>query len=137
MPDVAVQEKPKIDKNSEWYKENVLVADSFASIDLARAYKWPYTEIGGHIEGLAQEAKSRGKEILCINVKYCGTEDNHTLHHARCTAYLATGLCGHDKIEQCIKNLERWQVGPCYPRHDGDARMIIAITKKLKEQNND
>ena len=135
MPETIVEEKTV---SSQWRKEHILTADSYNPIEVARLtkYKWPYTEVGLHIEGLAWEAKEKGKEILCIDVDYCGTVDREGVkcHHARCTTYLATGLCRHDNIKECIEGLEKWRVGPCYPKRDSDAEMIFYMTEKLRNK---
>ena len=127
-----------MNKNSDWYKEQVLTSDSYTPVSVAEIgkYKWPYTDIGIHITGLAREAKDRGKEVFCVKVEYCGTEKREecVVHHARCTVYLTPELCEHNNIEQCIETLEKWRVGPCHPQYDGDASMIVYMTREYRSK---
>ena len=116
--------------------EFTLITEACMPVDVAQIgkHKWPYVDIGLHIEGLAEKAKDMGRHVVCINVDYLGTKDVHgyLVHCARATAYLTKGLCGHKNIKDCIETLEKWRVGPYYPRLDFHEATIVDLTKKMK-----
>ncbi len=113
--------------------KGILKAESLTPVEVAEIgeYKWPYTNISLYIKGIAWEAKSFGREIVCINVAYMGifTKDGTQCHKAIITAYTREGLCGHEDVGDCIEQLEKYKIGPCYPLYDFHSSWIRKIVE--------